>query len=88
MIAKKIQEDAHKFSYLIRAYLEKTTQEVIDLFYITKADVNCAIWAAVELGLISEVNIKTGKSKFLKEPKEWSFGENVRAIEDTLTYAF
>jgi hypothetical protein len=87
MIVPKIQQDAHKFAYLVKAYPEKTAQQIIDLFFITKADVNAAIWAAVELGIITDVDPNTGYMGFKKAPK-WDFGENVNAIEDTLTYAF
>lgn len=88
MITKFIQENAHKFAYLVKEYPEKTAQEIINMIYITKADVNCAVWAAVELGLISDVDPETQKSTYLKAPKKWEFGENVQAIEDALTYAF
>lgn len=49
-ITKSMLESAHKFVYLVRAYPEKTMDQVIQLFQMPQIDINCAIWVAIENG--------------------------------------
>jgi hypothetical protein len=87
-ITKHMLENANKFTFLIEAYPEKTVPEVISLFQMPPVDTNAAIWAAVELGMVKEMDIETYRSEVLKKPESWQFGETVTELEDALTYCF
>lgn len=88
MITTRMRDNANKFAYLVRAYPEKTVPEIIGLFQMSAIDLNCAIWAAVELGYIREMDPKTNFSEPLEIPKKWEFGEEIENLESSLLYAF
>lgn len=84
----RIEQNAQKFAYLIKAYPEKTIPEIIGLFQLGPIDINSAIWAAVDLGYISEMDQEDQHAKILKEPKVWNFGVDESDLEFALEYAF
>lgn len=101
---EKIKQNAQKFAYLVKAYPEKSVTEVIGLFQLGPIDINTAIWAAVDLGYITEVDQEQflpapeGEDSKLnphfqhadpkKLPKAWDFGPVEAELESALTYAF
>lgn len=88
MITKQVLQDANKIAYLIKSYPEKTVPEIIGMFQMPAVTINCAIWAAVELGFIEEMDQENQHCKLLKPPSPWDFGKDVQELEDQLTYAF
>ncbi len=88
MITSKIVQNANKFAYLIKAYPEKKVPEIINMFRLAPIDINCAIWAAVELKFIREMDPETSFSEIITAPKTWDFGPDEADLEDSLTYAF
>lgn len=88
MISAKMRENANKFAYLVKAYPEKTVPEIIQLFSLPAVDLNCAIWAAVELKFITEMNMKSNHSKVRNLPETWDFGPDVKELQNSITYAF
>lgn len=88
MDSKVMQHNAHKFAYLVETYPEKTVSDIIGLFRISPIDINCAIWLAIENGLVSQVNSEQPRAELLRAPKVWDFGDNVAELEKALEYAF
>lgn len=88
MPSTKMINDAHKFVYLVGCYPEKTLPQVIALFQMSPIDINCAIWAAVELGMLSPMNEDDLHATILKTPDVWLFGDKEQELEDALTYSF
>lgn len=88
MITQTTLENANKFAYLLKAYPEKALPEIISLFWLASIDINCSIWAAIELEFIREPNPDTGFSQIIKEPKPWQFGKELDELEENILYAF
>ena len=88
VITKKMLINANKFAYLIKVYPEKTVPEIIGLFALPPVDINCAVWAALDLKFVREMGPETNFSEIIKPPKEWDFGQEVDDLEDELIYAF
>ena len=55
MITTKMLQNANKFLYLVKSYPEKSIDEVIALFMMSKMDINCAIWVCTELKWLTVV---------------------------------
>lgn len=83
----KTTYNAHKVAYLVYVYPEKKMTEIINLFQLPPIDINAAIWAAVDLGLISQPT-KEGEVKFLKKPDSWDFGADTEHLIDAVYYCF
>jgi hypothetical protein len=103
-ITKRALENANKFAFLVGAYPEKTVPEIIGLFQLPPIDINTAIWAAVELQFVTELDqrefvpgqdgedaVKSAHylhSDLYKKPETWDFGPNEADLEDAMIYAF
>lgn len=87
MITRKMLENANKVSFIIQQYPEKTLTEVIALLQMPAIDINSCIWAAQELGFISEADLETGRVELLTPPETWDFGNDVKELQDMLVYS-
>lgn len=83
---EKTIQNAEKLAYLIKEYPAQKVAEVIKLIHLPSIDINAAIWAAVDLGLIRQPDEKTGFAEFLKAPVEWDFGSDERHLENLIMY--
>lgn len=88
MISKKMQHNAHKFAFFVETYPEHTVAQIIAILEMPAIDINCAIWAATELGIISEPDKETNMTAILKKPEVWNFGKVEADLEDALLYSF
>lgn len=88
MITVRMMQNAHKFAYLVNVYPEKEVPKVIDLFRISPVDINCAVWAAMENGIVSAPTPENPFVKLLRAPKEWDFGDDEAELENALLYTF
>lgn len=88
MITDKMRELAHKVTYLVNIYPEKNLGELITLIQLPAIQINAGIWAAQELGYISEPDVETGMVKLLSEPDPYEFGEHETELETSLVYCF
>lgn len=84
----KTTQNAHKVAYLVSQYPEKTMNEIINMFQLAPVDMNAAIWAAIDLKLISQPDEKTHIATLAKKPKTWEFGPDVEHLIDTVYYCF
>lgn len=83
----RIKLNALKFAYLVGEYPEKSATDLIALLQMAPIDINTSIWAAVELGYISEMDQETKHFELMKHP-DWEFGPEIEYLEEALTYAF
>lgn len=87
-MTERMKQNAQKFAYLVKAYPEKTVPEVIALLQMGPIDINTAIWAAVDLGYVTDIDKKDQRSRVAKLPKTWDFGQDEADLEAALLYAF
>jgi hypothetical protein len=87
-LSKTLQHMAQKVAYLVQAYPEHTMAKITTLIQAPAIVINCAIWAAQDLGYISEPDAKTGIPKLLKLPDEWDMGEGLTELKGMLVLAF
>jgi hypothetical protein len=85
---ERIKQNAQKFAYLVEVYSEKTLPEIISLFQMGPIDINTAIWAAVDLGYISDMDQEDQHAHFIADGLTWSFGPEIEYLKEALTYAF
>lgn len=83
-----IENNAHKVTYLVKRYPDKTFLEIINLLAMPSIDINVAIWYAQEQGWVSDPDPETQKINFLKAPEQWNFGQMADHLRDTLMHAF
>lgn len=84
----RITQNANKVAYLVQQYPEKNAGQIIALLEMNPIDINAAVWAAVDLGYISEPDKEDGGAvRFLKAPESWDFGPNCTDLIDTIYYA-
>lgn len=88
MITDKMKENAHKITYLISVYPTKNLADIINMIQLPPIQINSAIWAATELGYISEPNAETGLVKLISPPEPFEFGEVEQELENALEYCF
>lgn len=88
MITPKIEQNAHKITYLIQQFPEKTLTEIISMLEMPGCNINTGIWAAQELGFISEPDAETQEVKLLSVPDAFNFGPEVEELEQMLVYSF
>lgn len=88
MITKKMSENAHKLVFLVEQYPEHTITQLMAMLQMPAVDINCAFWAAEELGFISEPVKETGEVKLLETPKEWKFGDVQEELQAMIIYSF
>lgn len=88
MYTDRIKQNAQKFAYLIKAYPEKTVPDVISLFQMGPIDINTAIWAAIDLGYIADMDQETRRTSIKQLPKTWDFGQEEADLQFALEYAF
>lgn len=78
--------NANKVGYLVKQYPEHDMNQIIGLFVLPPIDINAAVWAAIELGFISEPDPDEHAVRLLKEPESWDFGQDVNDLIDTIYY--
>lgn len=99
MTSSRIVNNANKFTYLAKAYPEKTVAELVKLLQLLAIDMNCAIWLALELKWVSVVDRPTYDPKteqdivlqyieVINQPKTWDFGADEQELESALEYMF
>lgn len=84
----KIIQNAHKIVHIIKQNPEKKLSEVIALLQMPAIDINAGIWAAEDLGFISEPDKETDTVEILKLPKKWDFGPGVKELQEKIMYSF
>lgn len=87
-ISEQLEHMARKVAYLVKAYPEHTMGKITTLIQAPAIVINGSIWAAQDLGYISEPDSKTGVSKLLKEPESWDMGEGLSEMKRLLVLAF
>lgn len=87
-LTDRIEQNAQKFAYLVKVYPEKTIPEIIGLFQMGPIDINTAIWAAVDLNYMTEMDKDDQHAYIVTEPKKWDFGTDEADLEAALEYAF
>lgn len=81
-------EAAHKAAYIIKSNPDLELAGILDKLKMPAIDINCSLWLAQELDLISEPNKETGKVEFLHDPESgWQFGTGIERIRRQLVYA-
>jgi hypothetical protein len=85
---EQIKQNAQKFTYLVMAYPEKTVPKLISLLQMGPIDINTAIWAAVELGYITEMDQEDQHTHPAFKEIKWELGPQIEYLQDALIYAF
>ena len=81
-------ENAHKAAYIIKSNPDLDLAGILDKLKMPAIDINCSLWLAQELDLISEPNKETGNVEFLHDPEDgWKFGTGIERIRRQLVYA-
>lgn len=80
---KTTSENVHKFVLLARQYPDHTVGEIAELFQLPAIDMNVAIWAAEDCGMIS-VDKKTKKITLVDLPESWPLGEDVEHLQNLI----
>lgn len=89
MINDKILHNANKVAFLVKQYSNHTLTQIIGLLGMPSIDINTAIWAATELGYITEIDQETQRVLPGKNmPEMWDFGPNVTDLMQKIEYAF
>jgi len=83
---KRVIENAHKVTFLATEYPKHSLADIIKLLQLAAIDINASIWAAVDLGLITEPNPETGRVEVLKRPDKWQFGTEIEELHDLILY--
>lgn len=87
-IDQTISENAHKFTFLVKEYPDKTLEELTQLMNMPGIDVNLAIWHAVDADWIIEPEPDSNKIYLGKQPEIWNFGAGIAELEEKLLLAF
>jgi len=87
-ISKQLEQMAHKVAYLVKSYPEHKIGQITTLIQAPAIVINCSLWAAQDLGFISEPDPKTGMTKLLKDPTGLEMGEGLAELKMLLTLAF
>lgn len=89
MITEKVLNNANKVAFLVKQYPEHTLTQIIGLLTMPSVEINTSIWAATELGFITEVDPETKMVKLGPVPPEtWQFGHEVDDLMAMIEYAF
>lgn len=51
---EQILNNAHKITYMVQEYPDKTQTQIIELFQMSPIDINTAIWYAIDCGFLSK----------------------------------
>lgn len=81
-----IDENAQKIIAVSLVYPENKFTEVLSLFQIPRAEIEAAVWRAVDQGWIT-VDKKKDSFKVTNIP-EFSFGKEIYELEDLIMYVF
>jgi hypothetical protein len=85
----EIVRNAHKFTYLAKAYPEKSIKKIIELMQLPQIDVNCAIWLTLDAGWVRVVkHEETDYAETPKLPDAWDFGPEVDNLKTAIIYMF
>lgn len=83
----KVLNNAHKITFVMKHYPDKKLPDLLTLMAMPAVDINSALWAAEDLGYITQPNKKTGELAFKAEPKDgWDFGQSVKDLQGSLLY--
>lgn len=83
----KILNTAHKITFIMQQYPEKKLPDLLTLLAMPAVDINSGLWAAEDLGYITQPNKKTGELAFKSEPADgWDFGQSVSDLKGALVY--
>lgn len=88
MITRQMLENANKVVYLAEQYPEHNLTQLISLLQLPAIDINNAVWAAIDMGWLTEPDKKTKRVEVLQRPEPYYFGESVDDLQDILLYAF
>ena len=88
MIDVKTTQNAQKVAFLVNEYPEHTMGDILKLIQGPPIDTNSAIWAAVELGYITNPDTSENCATVVKLPHKWDFGPDVDHLVQTLEFAF
>jgi len=84
-----MNHNANKVAFLVKQYPEHTLTQIIGLLGMPSIDINTSIWAATEMGYITELDQET--SRVLPGPdmpRKFTFGSKVNELMQKLHYAF
>lgn len=79
-------DNAHKLTFLVKEFPEKTVEEILDLLQMPPIQSNAGFWTAQDAGWLSSV--KDNKIEFLKAPEKWQFGDITEGLIDQIEYCF
>lgn len=89
MITEQTRRNAHKIAFLLEQYPDHNIDKIMSLLQMPPIDINAGVWAAVELKLISEPDLKKGGAvQLLNKPKKWDFGPNITDLCTNIIYCF
>lgn len=87
-ITDKMMHNAHKLTFLVEQYPGHKLADVILLLELPAIEINCAVWLAVQLELVTEPGEKTGIIELISPPEEYDFGDEVADLKDMILYSF
>lgn len=83
----KVLNNAHKITFIMQQYPEKKLPDLLTLLAMPAIDINSGLWAAEDLGYITQVDKDTGVLAFASEPENgWDFGQSVVDLKGELLY--
>lgn len=92
---RKIFENANKVAFLIQQYPDQKLTEIISLLAgpgvdmpMPAIEINTALWAATQVGWVTEPDPETNIVTCIKTDEDWTFGETLDTLQDMLLYAF
>lgn len=85
---QRMLENAHKLTYMLYCYPNKTIMEIINFFQLPPIHINGAIWKAEDMGYISKADDQTGMVEIKSMPEPFVFGDTVDELMHLLRYSF
>lgn len=83
----KVVQNAHKITFIMQQYPDKKLPDLLTLLAMPAVDINSGLWAAEDLGYITQPNKETGELAFKKAPVDgWDFGQSVKDLQGELLY--
>ncbi len=82
----KALNNVHKVVFLANEYSTKPMKEISSLVILPPADVNVAIWRAIDMGFLTVDN--DDKVTIHEVPEVWELGEDVEYLKQTIVYLF
>ena len=88
MIDERTTQNAQKIAFLVQQYPTHVMSDILKLIQGPPVDTNSAVWAAVELGYITNPDTSENLATINKLPHKWNFGADVNHLLMTLEFAF